>query len=117
MKTKLDYLALVGVLIVSTANASDSDHGSGGTTMTYELSTVRLSGDLRVCPGGHQPTGTGIEKSGCKGADPVTVENEVERRCPGAKLTGVTPQLTNTKPQGVRSVVLMVELPQAGCNR
>lgn len=117
MKTKLDYLAFVGVLIVSTANASDSDHMSGGSTMTYELATVRVNGDLRVCPGSHQSTGAGIEKSGCKGTDPVTLENEVERRCPGAKLTGVTPQLTNTNPQGVRSVVLMVDLPPAGCNR
>lgn len=116
MRTKLGYLASTVVLIASTASATEPDHRSGGTTTTYEVATVRVNGDLRVCPGGHQPTGTGIEKTGCKGADPVTLEDEVERRCPGAKLTGVTPQLTNTNLQGVRSLILMVDLPPV-CNR
>lgn len=111
MKTKLSYLAFIVALNASTASATESDHMPGGSTTTYEIATVRVNGDLRVCPGTHQPTGAGIEKIGCEGADPVTVENEVERRCPGAKLTGVTPQLTNTNPQGVRSVILMVDLP------
>lgn len=74
----------------------------------YQVDTVRVNGDLMLCPPGHDATGNGIEKDGCAGADPVSLERYTEIRCPGGRLIGTTPQLTKTDPVGVESITLSI---------
>ncbi|ALN21864.1 MULTISPECIES: hypothetical protein [Ectopseudomonas] len=75
---------------------------------TYQVDAVRVEGGLMLCPPGHNATGNGIEKDGCAGADPVSLERYTEISCPGGRLIGVTPELTKTDPVGVESITLSI---------
>lgn len=104
-------LALLSVSAVAADKASKAPE-----SLIYEAEAVRVAGEVRTCPDGHRATGAGIEKDGCDGAEPVTVERYIELRCPGAKLAAVTPSLTKTDPAGFKSLTLMIEQPEGGCS-
>ncbi len=82
---------------------------SKATYSNFNPEPVRIAGDVMVCPHGHPAIGDGIEKNGCENADPISIADFAESVCPGGRVLGVTPELSQTEPKGVVGLTVSIE--------